>query len=336
MRRRTAIIISAAVAALGVWRVALPVLSAPLSTGATQRLTVYGGAITITPGRHCSIDVGTSCTADSSCPVNEWCVGTLELGASGVDITSDTDIVIRPGTVPGRHCSIDVGTSCTIDTDCPTGQTCTVSTATHPTRFSGRNVVNNIQDLTVSGNVSLMTDGKAMCLQGTCRTAWNRNLENWVERNVNMETWTLKFIEPTDLTRGVSIGTAAASFTAGTAVTAEGLFAANHNTAGKAATFTGNIWNIQDLTVWNTMTANSVAIYSEQNDGNSSKLDATKLDGVIATLRHGYACDATVCVCFNGTPTHHGNIDIAQTRCIPLYAGVNVRDGIPPTTNPPY
>ncbi len=306
MRQRTACIISAVIVVLGAFRVALPAWSATLS-GAAQRMTVYGGAVTITPGRHCSVDIGTSCTTDSFCPLNQRCVGTLEFGAAGVDITSDMDIVLRPGTAPSSGAVV------------------------HSTAFSGSGSTSNIQNLTVSGNVSIMNAGKAICLQGVCKTAWNRNLESWIERSVSMGSWTLKFLEPSDLTRGVSIGAPGAAFTAGTAVNADGLFAANRG-GGYAASLGGNIVKIQDLLVLGRITMNpSVQPFSDQNDGLGSGLNASKLDGVAVTLRNGYACDATMCVCFKGTPTHHANIGMNQADCIPLYAGINVAQATLPS-----
>lgn len=296
MTQRLAIFVALCLVVIGILRYS-PDAAAVLTTGATQRLTVYSGAMTISPQRHCSVDIGTLCSTDASCPVNQRCVGTMEIGAAGVDITADQDIKLLPSVQPGQ----------------PPAQS---------TYFSGTPGT-NVQNLTVSGDVDIMTAGKAVCMQGVCKTSWNRNLENWTERS----TGTYSFLQPTVITRGVSIGAltgnSADMYSAGTAVSAQGLTAANH--AGMAAYFHGSVQSVGTLTVWGSMTGSGPGtVWNAGNDGQGSGLNAHMLDGVPATMRHGFACDATVCVCFKGTPTHHSSIDMTATRCIPLFAGPTI------------
>ena len=320
MRQRTAIILSCVIVVLGAFRVAVPAFSATLS-GAPQRLTVYGGALTVMQ-RHCSVATTTSCTTSANCPSGQTCVGTLELGATSTDLASDTAIVFRPGTVPGLHCSISTAIPCTTDASCPSEETCTAAVS-DPSKFTGRNASSTVQDLTISNNLHLTTVGKAVCLQGSCKTAWNSGFESWAEQWIPMGTWTQKVLVPVDLALGVSVGSATRRTTSGTAVSTEGLLAMNI-AEGTAATFNGNVRNIMDLTVRNDIRGSGSPVWTGRNDGQGSGLDAMKLDGVAVTLRNGNDCGATACVCFTGTPARHANIDLTATRCIPLSARINL------------
>ncbi|MBI5467045.1 MAG: hypothetical protein HY975_02415, partial [Candidatus Kerfeldbacteria bacterium] len=72
---------AAVVVTVGVLRIAFPVSSAPVTSTAISKLTIYGGVITVAPGA----------TGDNI----------LELGNAGRDIAGSGDIFIRPGSLSG-------------------------------------------------------------------------------------------------------------------------------------------------------------------------------------------------------------------------------------------
>ncbi|MFH0828927.1 MAG: hypothetical protein V1907_01990 [Candidatus Kerfeldbacteria bacterium] len=81
MRTRRATIVGIVIVIVGIARFAFPAHSTLLSPGATQRLSVYGGIVTITPGD--TMPDGTE--------------RALALGSLGTDITSNDDIILQPG-----------------------------------------------------------------------------------------------------------------------------------------------------------------------------------------------------------------------------------------------
>jgi len=279
MNTKRATIVGIVIVIVGITRFALPARSTVLSPGATQRLSVYGGVVTITPGE--------------TIPPDNTTERTLELGSTGTDIASNDDIVLQPG-----------------------------NTSTTGTRFIGKGGV--LQALAISGSLSLETNGKEVCIKDVCRSSWSRVAEHWKPLTLSYGAWQHTILQPIDINEGVRIGTSSQRFMNGTALTADGLFATNRS-GGNAATLSGNIENISQLTVYDKVTVSYREPWSQKNQGTGSGLDADKIDGADVTLRIGYICDATACVCFNGSPTNHLNISLKTSdtypyRCIRLFA----------------
>ncbi len=216
----------------------------------------------------------------------------IEFGVFGTNIVSNDDIVFRPGV-----------------------------TSSTQTRFIGRG--NSIQDLSISGNLSMATNGKTVCIGLYCRSSWTHVPEHWESRTIDYGGWTHTFLEPETISDGMRIGSTVSPFTNGTAVNADGLFVTNHS-GGYAAYITGNVSNIGQLSVYGTILINSRKPFAQNFQGAGSGLDADKLDGLNATMQYGYTCDATTCFCLYGTPTHHSTIDVKSGSnkpiCIRMFA----------------
>lgn len=217
---------------------------------------------------------------------------TIEFGAYGTDIVANDDIVLRPGV-----------TNSTL------------------TRFIGR--ANSVQDLSISGNLSLATNGKTVCIGPYCRSSWSRVPEHWESKTINYGAWSHTFLEPETISDGIRIGTSVTPYTNGTAINADGIYVTNHS-GGYAAYITGNVGDIGLLTVYGTILINSRRPFAQNYQGAGTGLDADNLDGLDATVHYGYTCDATACFCLYGTPTNHSTIDVksASNRpiCVRMFA----------------
>lgn len=276
MTKRTAMLVSSLLV-IGTLRFAMPASSSVLSS-ANQRLSVYGGVVTVTSP--------TDLLPDGVTP------RTLELGAFGTDIVANDDIILRPG-----------------------------ATTNTLTKFIGRGT--SVQDLSISGNLSLANDGKTVCIGSYCRSSWSRIPEHWTPKTINYGAWTHEFLQPVEINDGVRIGSSVSPFANGTAVNADGLYVTNH-AGGYAAYLTGNVADIGILTVYGTIFVNGKKPFAQNYQGVGTGLDADSLDGLDATVHYGYTCDATACACLYGTPTNHAaiNVKTASDRpyCIRLFA----------------
>lgn len=251
------------VMALVAVRFALPAASAPVTPTANQRLMVYGGVATVSPGG----------PGDNQ----------FELGNNGRDLVSSGNIVIRPDR--------------------------TISTPS-TTRFIGN--ADGTRSLSVSGDVRLLTDGRRVCLQGDCRTSWAGGGSYWSDRSEGSSWW----LEPTDLTQGLRLGTA--SPLTSTALEATGLFVSNRG-GGNAATLTGNVFDVNRLDVYGTLIINGKPAWTQINDGAGSGLDSAWLDGLTARFEHGNRCWGALCLCFQGVPKHALYFNNISNYCLRFF-----------------
>lgn len=199
---------------------------------------------------------------------------TFEFGNAGRDLASTGNILLRPGS------TTSLGTT---------------------SRFIGGG--GPFQSLSMSGDFRVFTAGQQVCLMGDptpCRSAWGSAAGGlWNELTSPTR------VEPTDLTRGVRIGTAASRFTNGTALNAPWGFTTRNLGGDPALTIEGSVYNAREGAVYGSVKVNGLPVYHRLNDGEGSGFDADKLDGVEATLTHGKWCRGAVCLCFSGIPRNH-------------------------------
>lgn len=181
-------------------------------------------------------------------------------------------------------------------------------------KFSGVSG-SNVQDLELTGQVQVLGQ---ICLGGVCLTDWPPAGPGYWQTGTTYDG--NPFVRPIDLQPGVQPGVQVGPVTLGSGY--EGGLAVVNRGGGPAARLTGDVVNVDALTVYDDVKVQGQRAWSGVNDGRNSGLDADTFEGVTAYIKEGRFCNisggtgAMGCFCFEGWDEDDGT---------GYYLGTNVR-----------